>query len=184
MRELTLLQTVYLAGLLSLSLVLPLLMSFRGPQDAAIKKSCMKTVWIGQTLSAFAAVVVLASAPFAPFAAAFGLVSMLRSFCYRRSGLSASSATLLAFVRMASRTSQSIFGGWVRHSTSIESSAMAVFTTRYLAFLTVIRHASPFRPPLPPTSTITVGSSWIGVPIPATVAQAGSRSGPETPTHH
>ena len=71
MRELTLLETGYFAGLLLLSLVLPLLMSFCAPHHAAIKKSCMKTVWTGQVLGAFAAVV-LASAPFAPCAAAFG----------------------------------------------------------------------------------------------------------------
>jgi len=39
MRELTLLETGYLAGLLLLSLVLPLLMSFCGPQDSAASKS-------------------------------------------------------------------------------------------------------------------------------------------------
>jgi hypothetical protein len=77
MRELTLLETGYLAGLTLLSLVLPLLMSFRSPQDAATKKSCMKTVWTGQAFLALALVVVRASAPFAPYAAAFGLVSCI-----------------------------------------------------------------------------------------------------------
>ena len=75
MRELTLLETGYLAGLLLLSLVLPLRMSFRGLQDAAARKSCMKTVWIGQTLGAEAGLVVLASASFALCAAVFGAVS-------------------------------------------------------------------------------------------------------------
>ena len=87
MRELTLLDTGYLAGLLLLSLVLPLLMNFRGPPDASSKRSCMRAVWMGQALGAFAALVVLVSAPVAPYAAAFGLVScmgcaliMLRQF--------------------------------------------------------------------------------------------------------
>src|SRR2546423_873854 len=77
MRELTLLETGYLAGLLLLSSVLPLLMGLHGPQNAAIKRSCMKTVWMGQALGAFAALVVLASTPSAPYAAAFGLVSCI-----------------------------------------------------------------------------------------------------------
>jgi hypothetical protein len=42
MGELTLLETGYLAALLLLSLVLPLLMSFCGPRAAAARKSCMK----------------------------------------------------------------------------------------------------------------------------------------------
>lgn len=75
MRELTLRETGYLAGLLLLSLVLPLLMSFRGPQDVAAKRSGTKTVWLGQTLGALAAVGVLASATYAPYAAALGLLS-------------------------------------------------------------------------------------------------------------
>ena len=77
MRELTLLETSYLAGLGLLSLVLPLMMSFRGPLDATTKKSCMKTVWAGQTLLTIAVVVVRLSAPFAPYAAAFGLASCI-----------------------------------------------------------------------------------------------------------
>jgi len=39
MRELTLLETGYLAGLLLLSLALPMLMSIRSPLDPATKKS-------------------------------------------------------------------------------------------------------------------------------------------------
>ena len=77
MREFTLLETGYLAGLLLLSLVLPLLMSIRRPQDAGTRRSCMKTVWMGQVLGALSAVVVLASAPSAPYAAGFGLVSCI-----------------------------------------------------------------------------------------------------------
>ena len=77
MRELTLLDTGYLAGLGLLSLVLPLMMSFRSPQDAATKKSCMKTVWTGTAFLALATVIVRASASFASYAAAFGLVSCI-----------------------------------------------------------------------------------------------------------
>jgi hypothetical protein len=73
MREITLLETGYLAGLLLLSLALPLL-SFRRPQDAATRRSCMKTVWTGQTLLAIAGLTVLASSLLAPYAAGFGLV--------------------------------------------------------------------------------------------------------------
>ena len=77
MRELTLLDTGYLVGLGLLSLVLPLMMSFRGPLDAATKKSCMKTVWTGTALLVLAIVVVRLSAAFAPYAAGFGLVSCI-----------------------------------------------------------------------------------------------------------
>jgi hypothetical protein len=77
MRELTLLETGCLGGLLLLSLVLPLLMSFCGPQDTATRRSCMKTVWMGQVLGALAAGVVLASALFAPYATVFGLASCI-----------------------------------------------------------------------------------------------------------
>ena len=75
MRELTLLENVFIAALLLFSLALPLLLSVCGPRDPAIKRSCMKTVWMGQALGALAAVAVLASARFAPYSTAFGLVS-------------------------------------------------------------------------------------------------------------
>ncbi|MBC8002495.1 MAG: hypothetical protein H7X97_07895 [Opitutaceae bacterium] len=77
MRELTLLETGYLAGLLLLSLVLPLLMSFGDPRDVAIRRHCLRIVCLGQGLGALAALTVLASAPFAPYAAGFGLASCL-----------------------------------------------------------------------------------------------------------
>jgi hypothetical protein len=77
MRELTLLETGYLAGMLLLSLVLPLLMSICGPRDAATRRACMKTVWIGQTLLGVAGPGVLASAPAAPYATAFGTMSCI-----------------------------------------------------------------------------------------------------------
>ncbi len=54
---------------------LPLLMSFRGPQERVRRSSCMKTVWLGQALGAVAAVAVLTSAQFAPYATVFGLLS-------------------------------------------------------------------------------------------------------------
>ena len=73
MRELTLLDTGYLAGGVLLSLVLPLLMSFRGPLDAATRKSCMKTVWTGQILLTIAVLTVRVSSLLAPYAAGFGL---------------------------------------------------------------------------------------------------------------
>lgn len=77
MRELTLLETGYLAGLLLLSLVLPVLMSFGGPKHAATTRPCMKTLWIGQGAVGLAGVVVLASALFAPYAAALGSMSCI-----------------------------------------------------------------------------------------------------------
>lgn len=77
MRELTLLETGYLAGLLLLSLVLPLMMSVSSLPAAATRRICLKTVWMGQGLIALAGGVVLASASIAPYAAALGLVCCL-----------------------------------------------------------------------------------------------------------
>ena len=77
MREMTFLETGYLAGLLLLSPVLPLLMSLRGPRDTETRRSCMKMVWIGQTLGAVAGLAVLTSASAAPYAAGFGVMSCL-----------------------------------------------------------------------------------------------------------
>lgn len=77
MRELTLLETGYFAGILLLSLVLPLLMSARSYRDAAARKACLKTVWIGQAQGAIAGVVVLASAWAAPYAFAFAVISCI-----------------------------------------------------------------------------------------------------------
>jgi hypothetical protein len=75
MREMTLLETGYLAGLLLFSLVLPLMPSVRAPRDSTSRWSCMKTIWLGQVLLSIAGVVVLASAVAALFAAVFGAVS-------------------------------------------------------------------------------------------------------------
>ena len=77
MRELTLLETGYLAGMLLLSLVLPLLTSICCPRYAATKRSCMKTVWIGQALLGVAGLAVLAQASVAPYAAALGVTSCI-----------------------------------------------------------------------------------------------------------
>jgi hypothetical protein len=77
MRELTLLETGYLAGGLVLCLVLPFIMSFRGPREAAARNSCMKVVWTGQALLALAGVTVLMSATAAPYAASSGLLACI-----------------------------------------------------------------------------------------------------------
>ena len=75
MRELTLLETGYLCGGLLLSLVLPLMISFWGSQDAATRRRGFRVVWAGQVLLTLAGLTVLASARLAPYAAAFGLMS-------------------------------------------------------------------------------------------------------------
>jgi hypothetical protein len=75
MRELTLLETGYLGGLLLLSLVLPLIMSFYGPRDAVARRRCLRIVWMGQVSGAVAGLTVLASRSLAPYAAAFGILS-------------------------------------------------------------------------------------------------------------
>lgn len=77
MRELTILESGYLAGLLALSLVLPLLISLRPTLGAATRRACMKTVWNGQVLLTAAGLSVLFSAFLAPFAAGLGFVSTI-----------------------------------------------------------------------------------------------------------
>lgn len=77
MRELTLLETSYLAGLVLLSLLLPTMMSFRGPREAKRRRSCMRTVWIGQVSCAAAGVAILAAPWKGPFAALLGLTICL-----------------------------------------------------------------------------------------------------------
>ena len=78
--------------MLVLSLVLPLLMSFRHPKDPAIKIYCMKVVWSGQVLLALAGLALLAWSRVAPCAAACGMLScvgcvllLLRRFRSERS---------------------------------------------------------------------------------------------------
>ena len=77
MRDLTLLESGLLAGGLVLCLLLPLLISLRGPMDGATRKSCMRIVWTGQAILTGAGIAVLASSSLAPFAAALGLFSYL-----------------------------------------------------------------------------------------------------------
>lgn len=77
MRDLTLLETGFLAGGLVLCLVLPLLMSIRGPLGGATRESCMRIVWTGQAILTGAGISVLASSPLAPFAAALGLMGYI-----------------------------------------------------------------------------------------------------------
>ena len=77
MRELTLIETSYLAGLLLFTLVLPLLLSIRNPREASMRRRCLRTVWIGQLPGVSAGLLILTSATVAPYAAAFGLFSYL-----------------------------------------------------------------------------------------------------------
>ena len=79
MRELTLVETSYLAGGLLLSLVLPLMIRFRAPRGAVSNRSQVKKVWLGQLLLALAGLAVVASKLLAPYAAVFGVVSCV--FC-------------------------------------------------------------------------------------------------------
>jgi len=77
MRDLTLLETIYLSVLLFLSLLPPLLMSFRAPKSAAARRSGMKIVWSGQMIGAVAALVVIVSGPTASYAVVSGLVGYI-----------------------------------------------------------------------------------------------------------
>jgi hypothetical protein len=77
MRELTFLETRYLAAGLLLCLSMPLLMSFRGPQDLAARKLGMKIVWTGQLLLAGAGLTVLLSSRLAPYAVVLGFAGYI-----------------------------------------------------------------------------------------------------------
>jgi len=77
MRELTLLDTSYLAGGLLLCLVLPFVMSFRGPRTAAARRACLRAVWTGQALLVVSGLMILLSGRLAPHAAVAGLVGYL-----------------------------------------------------------------------------------------------------------
>src|SRR5688572_16140518 len=77
MRDLTLIDTIYLAVLLLLSLVLPLLMSFHGPREAVAGKRCLRIVWTGQAIGVLAGLAILVSAPTAAYAVAIGLASCI-----------------------------------------------------------------------------------------------------------
>ena len=72
MRELTLIETGCFAGLLLLCLVLPLMLSFRAPRDAAHRKACLRTIWIGQSLLATTALAALTLAVLFPYATGLG----------------------------------------------------------------------------------------------------------------
>jgi hypothetical protein len=75
MRELTLLETGCLAGLLLLSLVLPMRLSGRVPRKSHARRASLGTVWLGQILLGVAAILILVSPGTAPFALAFGMGS-------------------------------------------------------------------------------------------------------------
>jgi len=72
MRELALLDTLGICLLLVLSLALPLMLSFRPPQDAEHKKACLKVVWMGQIWGALAGIGIYASATVTPYAMVLG----------------------------------------------------------------------------------------------------------------
>jgi hypothetical protein len=50
MRDMSLLDTGCLAGLLLFSLVLPLMLSWRVPRQSPLRRPCLWTVWLGQAL--------------------------------------------------------------------------------------------------------------------------------------
>jgi hypothetical protein len=77
MRELTFLETGYLAAGLVLCLTMPLLMSFRRPQEAKVRKLGMKMVWTGQLLLAGAGLTVLLSSALAPYAVTLGFAGYI-----------------------------------------------------------------------------------------------------------
>jgi hypothetical protein len=77
MRELTFLETGYLAAGLLLCLTMPLLMSFRGPHEPKARKLGMKIVWTGQLLLAFTGLIVLLSSRTAPYAVALGFAGYI-----------------------------------------------------------------------------------------------------------
>jgi len=74
MLAMTLVDTACFASLLLLSLVLPLMLSLSAAH-VAVRRSCLNTVWLGQTLLSVAGLAVLISAFGAPFALAFGVLS-------------------------------------------------------------------------------------------------------------
>lgn len=77
MRELNLLETGCLGGLLLLSLVSPLRLGGLLPLAPAVRKRCLRTVWTGQILGAFAGLMILVSAPLTLAATAFGVMTCL-----------------------------------------------------------------------------------------------------------
>jgi hypothetical protein len=78
MRELTLIETGYLASLLLASLVLPVLLSVLTPIGKT-RKICTSIVWIGQLFLSVAGAVLLLSSTFALPAAISGIVVVMMS---------------------------------------------------------------------------------------------------------
>ena len=72
MREMTSPDFTCFAALLLLSLVLPLMLSFRAPRHPTVRRSCLRTVWLGQALLSIAGAAVLASPAAAPWATLLG----------------------------------------------------------------------------------------------------------------
>lgn len=72
MRELSLLDTLGICLLLLLSLVLPLMLSFRPHVNAQHKKACLKVVWMGQIWSALAGIGIYAATAVTPYAMVLG----------------------------------------------------------------------------------------------------------------
>lgn len=89
MRELTLVETGCLGGLLLLSLLLPMMMSLRYPRDPAARISCLRIVWTGQSILALAGLLLLFSttaavpATLAGAAGCIGCAVRLRRHLYR-----------------------------------------------------------------------------------------------------
>jgi hypothetical protein len=76
-RELALLDTLGICLLLLLSLVLPLILSFRPSQDEQHKKACLKVVWVGQIWGALAGISIYASATMTPYAMVLGTLGCI-----------------------------------------------------------------------------------------------------------
>lgn len=72
MRDMNLIDTCCLGGLLLFSLVLPLMLSWRIPRESVSRGSCMQTVWLGQAMLGIAGLAVLFSAVVAPLAVVVG----------------------------------------------------------------------------------------------------------------
>jgi len=77
MRELTLIETGYSAGLLVLSLVLPLMVSLSGARSAAARGNCIRMVWVGQVVLAMGGVGVLVSSAVAVYALALAVMGWI-----------------------------------------------------------------------------------------------------------
>jgi O-antigen/teichoic acid export membrane protein len=76
MRELTLLETGFMASLLLASLVLPVLLSVLAPSGRA-RKISTRIVWTGQLVLSVAGAILLFSATYALYAAIFGVVVVM-----------------------------------------------------------------------------------------------------------